>query len=264
MDHANGAGQVSQNSHAISRATTTTIYEIDHAQQQYGNRVVLDVAHLSIKTGELLTIVGPSGSGKSTLLRLLGLLEPPVSGQVRFKIDGTLYTDASASIDVRRQIAMVFQRPSLLSRNVRANVAYGLKLRGERDVADKVDAILERVSMTHLQTAKPHQLSSGELQRVALARALILEPRVLLLDEPTSNLDPYNVRLIEDLLAEQRAARNTTIVLITHNIFQARRLADRVAFLFESELVEVAPADQFFDSPKDPRTAAFISGDLVY
>lgn len=240
------------------------IYTLDHAKQQYGDRVVLDVDALTVAPGELLTIVGPSGSGKSTLLRLMGLLESPSAGTLNFCIDNAAYTNETAPIEVRRQIAMVFQNPYLLSRSVKANVAYGLRLRGNRNGTARINSILERVSMNHLQNARPNQLSGGELQRVALARSLILEPRVLLLDEPTANLDPYNVRLIEDLLSEQREARQTTIVLITHNIFQARRLADRVAFLFEGKLVEVAPAEAFFDDPQDPRTKAFISGDLVY
>ena len=102
------------------------------------------------------------------------------------------------------------------------------------------------------------------MQRVAVARALVLEPQVLLLDEPTANLDPYNVRLIEDLIREQHQSYHTTIILVTHNVFQAQRLATRVALILDGELVEVAPTEQFFASPRDPRTAAFISGDLVY
>lgn len=159
---------------------------------------------------------------------------------------------------------MVFQRPVLLSRSVRANIAYGLRLRGERDASAQIEAALERVSLTSLAKAHPRTLSGGELQRVALARALVLEPRVLLLDEPTANLDPYNVQLIESLIREQCETYGTTIVIVTHNIFQARRLATRAALLLDGDLVEVAPADTFFSSPRDSRTAAFTSGDLVY
>jgi tungstate transport system ATP-binding protein len=118
--------------------------------------------------------------------------------------------------------------------------------------------------MAGLANARPRTLSGGELQRVALARALVLEPRVLLLDEPTANLDPANVRLIETLIREQRERAGTTVVLVTHNVFQARRLATRVALLLDGELVETAPAQVFFTAPQDPRTAAFMSGDLVY
>jgi tungstate transport system ATP-binding protein len=159
---------------------------------------------------------------------------------------------------------MVFQRPLLLSRSVRANVAYGLNLRGHTNPMPQVEAMLERVDMRKLADVPAHTLSGGEIQRVALARALVLEPRVLLLDEPTANLDPANVRIIEALLREQHERYHTTIVVVTHNVFQARRLATRVAFLLESELVETLSTEQFFDAPRDERTAAFVSGDLVY
>jgi tungstate transport system ATP-binding protein len=102
------------------------------------------------------------------------------------------------------------------------------------------------------------------MQRVAVARALVVEPRVLLLDEATANLDPANVRIIEDLVREQHEQAGTTIVLVTHNVFQARRLAMRVAFILEGELIEVAPVEAFFSAPRDPRSAAFVSGELVY
>jgi tungstate transport system ATP-binding protein len=168
------------------------------------------------------------------------------------------------SIEDRRKIAMVFQRPVLLSRSVRANVAYGLRLRGASGVEQRVSAVLERVSMRHLADAHPGTLSGGELQRVAVARALVLEPEVLLLDEPTANLDPYNVGLIERLLREQNETFGTTIVLVTHNVFQAKRMAARVGFLLAGELIETATTEQFFDAPQDPRTGAFLSGELIY
>jgi tungstate transport system ATP-binding protein len=143
-------------------------------------------------------------------------------------------------------------------------VAYGLHLRGERDSRARVDAVLDRVLLLPLADAHPGTLSGGEMQRVAVARALVLEPRILLLDEPTANLDPANVRLLEDLFREQHEDYGTTIVLVTHNVFQARRLADRVALLLDGRLVEVAGTAAFFESPRDPRTAAFVRGDYVY
>lgn len=240
------------------------IYAISELRQIYGQRVVLDIPTLTIKRNEILGIVGPSGAGKSTLLRLLALLEAPTAGTVRLHLDGRSITHDYATIEDRRRISMVFQHPSLLSRSVGANVAYGLRLRGEREARQRVDAVLERVALTALADAHPRTLSGGELQRVAVARALVVEPGVLLLDEPTANLDPANVRIIESLVHEQHEQYGTTIVLVTHNIFQARRLADRVAFLLEGKLVEVAPNAQFFGAPQDARTEAFVSGELVY
>ncbi len=243
---------------------TTPLYDLANIQQRYGARTVLHMPHLHIQAGEILTLVGPSGAGKSTLLRLLALLEAPTQGNLSLHLNGHPISHQTATIEDRRELAMVFQRPVLLSRSVRTNVAYGLRLRGERDIDQRVNAVLERVALSHLAESQSHTLSGGEMQRVALARALVLEPRILLLDEPTANLDPYNVRLIETLVSEQQARTNTTIILVTHNIFQAKRLASRVALLLDGELVEVAPVHSFFDAPQDPRTATFISGDLVY
>ena len=158
---------------------------------------------------------------------------------------------------------MVFQRPFLMSRTVFDNVAYGLRIRGDSN-PEAVWEALERVSLTKLAKAPANTLSGGEMQRVAVARALVIEPQVLLLDEPTANLDPYNARIIENLISEQNQQFHTTIVLVTHNIFQARRLATRVGLMLNGELVEIAPKDTFFESPADPRTKAFLSGDLVY
>jgi tungstate transport system ATP-binding protein len=241
-----------------------TLYTIDNLTHRYGQRTVLHIDSLRIQPGEIFALVGPSGAGKSTLLRLLGMLETPTQGQVAIHLNGHSVTDATVSIEERRKITMVFQRPALLSRSVRANVAYGLRIRGRRQITPQIDQVLDRVALSHLGDAKAHTLSGGEMQRVAVARALVLEPQVLLLDEPTANLDPYNVRIIEDLIHEQHEQYGTTIILVTHNIFQAQRLATRVALILEGELVEVAPAAAFFESPRDARTAAFVSGEFVY
>ena len=239
------------------------IYTIQRAAQQYDGRSVLQVDSLSIRPGEIFALVGPSGAGKSTLLRLLAMLETPTSGTVTLHLNGRAVEAESASVEDRRQVTMVFQRPFLMSRSVRDNVAYGLKIRGRESDAAVANA-LERVALTSLAGADARSLSGGEMQRVAVARCLVVEPRVLLLDEPTANLDPYNVRLIEDLIREQNERYGTTIVLVTHNIFQAQRLADRVGLLLDGRLIEVAPRDRFFDVPRDERTRAFISGDLIY
>jgi len=241
-----------------------TLYTLDSVKKQYGERTVLHVPHLHIREGEVLGIVGPSGAGKSTLLRQLAFLEAPTEGLLQIHSDNHTYAAENIPIEVKRQLTMVFQRPVLMTRSVRKNVAYGLKLRGERDIQRQVEIVLERVSMGHLADAHPRTLSGGELQRASIARALVLQPRVLILDEPTANLDPYNVRLIEELLVDQNERFGTTIVIVTHNIFQARRLADRVGLVYEAKLIEIAPTEAFFESPQDERTRAFSSGNLIY
>ncbi len=245
-----------------TKLASSPILSVQDLRHMYGARTVLSIGALHVAKGELLTLVGPSGAGKSTLLRLLNFLEAPFAGQICYH--GTPYGVRSIPMEVRRRIATVFQRPMLLDMSVRRNVGYGLRLRGERDGRALVDAALAAVGLTELAEARARTLSGGEAQRVALARALVLGPEVLLMDEPTANLDPANVRLIEQIIATANREQGTTIVLVTHNVWQARRLAQRVAFLYEGELLEVAPAADFFDHPRHPQAAAFLSGELVY
>lgn len=241
----------------------TALYQITDLIQEYNGRRVLELPTLEIRPGELLAILGPSGAGKSTLLRLLNFLEPPTHGAITF--DGQTYTNSQPPpLAVRRRITTVFQRPALLNRSVTENIAYGLRLRQPRPAPTHVAEILAQVGLQEFASAPARTLSGGEAQRVALARALALQPDVLLLDEPTANLDPYNIRLIEEILLQHRAQARATTVLVTHNIFQARRLADRVALLLNGQLVEIAPRPEFFDQPRDPRTQAFLNGEMIY
>lgn len=240
-----------------------TLANLENVQQIYAGRTVLDLPAFSVQPGEILAIIGPSGAGKSTLLRLLALLEAPARGTVTVNLGSKAATYSNATIAQRQRLAMVFQRPILLSRSVRGNVAYGLRLR-RIPLNGQIEKALERVALGHLADARPRTLSGGEMQRVALARALVLRPELLLLDEPTANLDPYNIRVIENYLREAHAEYKPTMVIVTHNIFQARRLATRLALILDGKLVETGPPSQIFESPQDPRTAAFISGDLIY
>ncbi len=240
---------------------STPLFQLRGISQRYGAREVLSLPALDIPAGETLALVGPSGAGKSTLLRLLNFLETPASGTIAFS---GMEVPAAAPLALRRQITTVFQRPALLSATVLANVAYGLRLRGAHDTRQPAMAALEQVGLAHLAAKPARTLSGGEMQRVALARALVLAPRVLLLDEPTANLDPANVLVIERAIAGLRAAGRTTVVLVTHNLFQARRLADRVALLLDGRLAELAATADFFERPQDPRAAAFVRGDMVY
>ncbi len=237
------------------------IYQLQRVKKAYNGRVVLDVDGLAIGRGEVLALVGPSGSGKSTLLRLLNFLEPPTAGALAF--DGRPTGD-DLPLSERRRVTAVFQRPALLRRSVAANIGYGLGLRGGKLPPDELVAWLDRLGLAPLARQPAQRLSAGESQRVAMARALVVRPDVLLLDEPTANLDPYNVGLIERLVAEEQRATNMTVVWVTHDIFQARRVADRVAFLLGGRLVEVAEAETFFTCPATAQAAAFTRGELVY
>jgi len=239
------------------------IYRLTGVSKSYDGHQVLSIGELSIQRGEILAIVGPSGAGKSTLLRLLNFVEPPDDGTLEFR-NRTYRREDAVPLEERRRVTTVFQRPLLLKQSVQANVAYGLRLRGRRDVHDDVAAALKSVRLERLARQKATTLSGGEAQRVALARAIALQTDVLLLDEPTANLDPYNVGTIEAIVEETNRDQGTTIVLVTHNVFQARRLAHRVGLLLDGELIEVGSVDAFFEAPTDPRTAAFARGEMVY
>lgn len=239
------------------------LYSLHQVTKAYNGRTVLDIADLQIQPGEVLGLVGPSGAGKSTLLRLLNFLERPTSGGLIFH-GQTLQNGGEMPLELRRRVTTVFQRPMLLNRSVWENVAFGLQLRGLRDTRPLIQAALEQVGLAELASQRARTLSGGEAQRVVLARAMVLKPEVLLLDEPTANLDPYNVGQIEDIARQLNQQQGVTLVLVTHNVFQAHRLATRVGFMLEGRLVETAPTEQFFTQPLDPRTSAFVRGEMVY
>ena len=237
------------------------IYRLIDLQQTYNGRRVLDIDRLAVGRGEVLALVGPSGAGKSTLLRLLNFLERPSGGTLAF--DGEIVID-KPPLEQQRRVTTVFQRPALLHRSVAANIAYGLRLHGQKLPDSEMTAWLDRLGLAHLARQSAPKLSAGEAQRVALARALVLRPDVLLLDEPSANLDPYNIGLIERLVAEAHTETVMTVVWVTHDIFQARRVASRVAFLLGGRLVEATDAATFFTAPATKQAAAFLRGELVY
>jgi tungstate transport system ATP-binding protein len=238
-------------------------FQLQNLVKAYAGRRVVQIETLTIPRGRIFTLIGPSGAGKSTLLRLLNFLEPPTSGSLIFE-GQPVNLGEDAPLELRRRVTMVFQRPMLLTGSVWDNVAYGLKIRGWHSKREDIQAMLNLVGMSKLARASAQKLSGGEAQRVALARALVIKPDVLLLDEPTANLDPYNVSLIEKIITEVNAEQNVTVILVTHNIFQARRLGHLAALLLDGYVIEAGTAYQLFQSPQDPRTSAFVAGDMVY
>ncbi len=246
----------------MSENSGKVLYKLIDTQQIYNGRKVLDIDELEINRGEILGLVGPSGAGKSTLLRLIGFLENPAAGQLFYA--GQICDDRWPGIVDRRNVTMVFQNPHLLRRSVFENVVYGLRIRGQKNGLADVNLLLDQLGLKDLATAEASTLSGGEAQRVALARALVLRPDVLLLDEPTANLDPFNIKLIEDIVRKVNKEQKTTVIIVTHNVFQARRLADRVGLLLSGRLVEVAETSAFFDKPQCSETAAFVRGEIIY
>lgn len=224
------------------------VFEID------GRRIIDDVSFWIGSNGRTV-ILGPNGAGKSVILRLCHGLLQPTSGQIR-------WGDLSVA-DAREQQAMASQKPVLLRRTVTGNLLHVLRVKGvpraERQAL--VDAALEQAGLTGLGGRAARTLSGGQQQRLAIARAFVLRPKVLLLDEPTANLDPAAVRGVEELIGAIGAG-GTKILMTTHDIAQAKRLAADVMFVNQGRLLEHAPAAEFFESPKNPVAAGFLAGEL--
>lgn len=217
-------------------------------------RELLDGIDLSLKSTGVTVVMGPNGAGKSLLLRLVHGLAVPTRGEIS-------WGGALLSPGLTRRQSLVFQKPVLLRRSVAANVDFILKARGRYDPEAR-NAALERVGLAGEATRPARRLSGGQQQRLALARALVTRPEALLMDEPTASLDPASVLMIERIVGEAAAA-GTKIIFVTHDIGQARRLADDVAFLHDGRLAEYSPAPRFFDAPRSEAARAYLQGRLL-
>ncbi len=226
---------------------------LDGVRYTAGGHDILRDVDATFRAGTRTVVLGANGAGKSVLLRICHGLIRPSAGNVRW---------ASGEMRPRAQ-AMAFQRPVLLRRSVIANIEYALRLAGvpAHERRAQADAALARVGLTPIAARSARVLSGGEQQRVALARAWALRPAILFLDEPTASLDPASARNIEAIVQAIHAA-GTKIVMTTHNLALARRLADDVLFLHEGRVVESAPAADFFARPATPLARAFIEGEL--
>jgi len=223
----------------------------------FGDKIVLKDVNLTVNKGEIFAILGYSGAGKTTLLKILSALDVDFRGIYLFKdIDVRKYPEK-----VRKYITMVFQNPVMFKGTVFENVAYGLKVRGysKNYIKEKVDRVLESLGILELRDKNAKRLSGGERQRVGIARALVLDVDVYIFDEPTSNLDIENIKVIEGAIKELKK-KGKTIIVTTHDLLQARRLSDRVAYIEKGEIVEVGETEKVFKDPKDERTYRFVSG----
>jgi tungstate transport system ATP-binding protein len=218
--------------------------ELRGVRHRYESRLVLEVEHFTVPRSALIAVVGHNGSGKSTLLRLLGLLERPTAGDVL--VEGVA-AGRSRTAALRRRITLVEQRPILFRGTVRDNIGYGLQVRGKRRavVNSKIEDVADRLGITPLLDRRRHQLSDGEVQRVAVARALVVEPDVLLLDEPVSSADRAAAATLYRVLADERAARGLAICLASHQLEDAYRWADDIRALAEGRLSPVTPENLF-------------------
>ena len=222
-----------------------------------GDHPALQLDHLAIQEGEVLAVVGPNGAGKSTLLLTLARLLKPEQGEILFNGQQAM---AESDTVYRRRIALVMQDPLLFDTSVFENVASGLKFRGvtKEEIRRKVPLWLERLGVGHLSKRRAGQLSGGEAQRVSLARALVLEPQLLLLDEPFSALDPpTRSRLLDDLGVLLRETATTT-VFVTHDLPEAEQLAGRMAVIVGNRLRQVGDPEEVFATPADEEVTQFL------
>lgn len=241
------------------------LFKITDLTKVYRDRTVLSIDELLLERERIYAVLGPNGAGKTTLLRILNLLDEPETGEILF-MDGQVLKAGHRSYHMARRMCMVFQRPLMFNTSVYNNIAYGLRLRkhSRSEIDQKVREGLEFVGMQDFVNYPATRLSGGEMQRVALARALVLEPDVLLLDEPTANLDPHSVQIIEEIVCNYHHQFGTSVIMVTHNLFQAKRMADEVILLVGGEVVEQSEAAKFFDEPADERSKAFLDGTMVY
>lgn len=241
------------------------IYRVSELHKKYGDKTVLNINQLDINREEITAIIGPSGAGKSTLMQILNFIEPPTEGRINF--DGKDFSlQNSPKIETRRDMVMVFQKPAVFNSSVFDNIAYGLSLRKlpKKIIKQRIDEIVDVVGLKDKLNQNAKTLSGGEAQRVAVARAIVLKPKVLLLDEPTANLDPANITVIENLIKHANSNYKTTIVIVTHNMNQAKRLANQVVFILNGNVVECGEEGVVFSKPVNNLTRAFINGDMIY
>ncbi|WP_394789656.1 amino acid ABC transporter ATP-binding protein [Rhodoferax sp.] len=243
----------------------TALIEIRGLCKSYGTFEALHSIDLEVTAGEVVVVIGPSGSGKSTLIRCINLLEDYQRGEVL--VDGEKVVRGKALAKVRAEVGMVFQSFNLFPHlTALANVALGpMRVRHmpKREAEARALALLEKVGLAAHAHKRPAQLSGGQQQRVAIARALAMEPKVLLFDEPTSALDPEMVGEVLDVM-QNLARTGVTMVVVTHEMGFARRVADRVIFMEAGRVIEQAPPEQFFSAPREERTQAFLKAILQH
>jgi len=223
----------------------TVIAELKKVTKAYGNKKVVDDINLQIHEGEILALIGPNGSGKTTILKILAFLENPTSGKVKFQGENVNFKNTEKE---RIQSTLVFQRTTLFGTSVYNNVAYGLKMRKVPKAIIKMEVkkALELVKLEGFEKRTARKLSGGEQQRVAIARALVLKTKLLLLDEPTANLDPKNAGILEEVIDKVNRKNKVTIVMATHNMFQAKTLPHRIALMDEGNITEVGTLIEVF------------------
>ena len=250
---------------AVAGASPPAVLAIRGLRHEAGGRVILDIPEFEVPAGTMLAVLGPNGAGKSTLMRILAGLRTPTAGSLEFRpTDGRLLADDPAAEALRRRSAFVFQTPYLWTGTVRRNLELGLRFRGlpEAEIARRVGTIAAQLGLEAVLERNAGELSGGEVQRVALARALVLDPEVLFLDEPSSNLDAEAHAALREDLDRVARARAGSIVLATHERPDAFYLADSIAVLRDGRLVQAGSPAELFENPADSFIAGITGAEL--
>ena len=228
-------------------------------KKNYRSVKALNSISVEMQGGKIIVLLGVNGAGKTTLMRIMAGLENADSGQL-------LFNNQNIDCKALRQVStLVFQKSAMFSLNVYDNLAYGLRIRGvpKAEIKKKVAEALQAVRLSEFEKRRAKKTSGGEQQRIALARAFLLDSQVLLLDEPTANLDPNSATIIEKAMVSRKSAQRI-IVMATHNLSQARRMADEIVHIYNGEIVEVAETENFFENPKSEISRKFVNGELEF
>ena len=228
--------------------------EIVNLSTKINNNLILDNISFEILDKSITAILGPNGAGKSVLLQTINGLVPILKGKITFNSEET-------SEVIRKKQAMVFQTPTLLRRSVLDNMEFINKINKETNISD-AKILLKKVGLDDFYNHPARLLSGGEKQRLSLARALLLKPKLLLLDEPTTNLDPYSLKLIEDLILEE-SIKGTSIILTTHDMAQAKRLASNIIFINKGKVLEQTEGKVFFRKPATNEARKYLAGEIL-
>jgi tungstate transport system ATP-binding protein len=233
--------------------------QLTDIQKKYRNVEALNSISIDLQGGKIIVLLGVNGAGKTTLMRIMAGLENADAGKMLFN---------NQPIDcgsLRKVSTLVFQKSVMFSSSVYNNLAYGLRIRkvAKDQITKKVAEALHVVRLSGFEKRKAKKTSGGEQQRIALARAFLVEPRVMLLDEPTANLDPNNAVIIEKAILNRKSEQRI-IVMATHDLTQARRMADEIVHIYNGEIVEVASPEDFFDNPKSEISRKFVNGELEF
>lgn len=232
---------------------------LEGIEKNYRSLRALDDVTFEAEGGRIIAMIGVNGAGKSTLLRISAGLEKPDKGRIIFN------DEPLGDKDLRQIATLVFQRTAMFSMSIYDNLAFGLKIRKQNnlEIKTRITEALHDVGLKGFEKRRAKKTSGGEMQRIALARAFLLAPKILLLDEPTANLDPHSATIIENAIMKRKSSE-IIIVLATHNLTQARKLGDEVVHLHGGRIVERASTEEFFENPKSEITRKFLNGELEF